>query len=649
MTLPVPNLDDRRFQQLVDDAKSVIRDHCPDWTDHNVSDPGVTLIETVAHMVDQLLWRLNRVPDRLYVKFLELLGVRLFPPTAARTEVTFRLSAPRHETVHVELGLQVATRRTEREESVAFTVVRPLEIVPCSVAAVASEIEGTEIDQTENFEMRDGFRCFGQPPKVGDALLVGLSNPVPSCAVLLRFDCPVEGVGPDPKSPPLAWEAWTGTGWTSCEVEQEGTGGLNRIGDVVLHVPPGHGLGTRAGRRAAWVRCRVREPEKDEADYSSSPLINGITAATVGGTTEAVNAEIVAEEVMGVSNGVPGQRFQLKRRPVLRSRDPIELVVTTTHRQETWREVGDFAECGERDLRFVLDMVAGEVALGPAVRQEDGSLRQYGAVPPTGAILSIRSYMTGGGRRGNCGPGAISVLKSSIPHVHAVTNRRPASGGVDLEDVENAKLRGPLEVLRIRDRAVTAEDFEYLTKEAAPEVARVRVGSDALRAEISAHSIVRVCVVPSVTGDRLDWRHLAPSSETLERIKQHLAVRRVIGTRVIVEPAEYVWVTVEARLRARERVTAERLTVAALAAIYRYLHPLVGGPEGTGWPFGRPVQVADLYSILQRIPETEFVDEVWLYATDPLGQRGERTERIRIGPDALVFSSEHVVTVTEAP
>ena len=84
MALPVPNLDDRRFQDLVDDAKRLVQQKCPEWTDHNVSDPGVTLIETFAWMTDQVLYRLNRVPERNYVKFLELIGVRLFPPTAAR-------------------------------------------------------------------------------------------------------------------------------------------------------------------------------------------------------------------------------------------------------------------------------------------------------------------------------------------------------------------------------------------------------------------------------------------------------------------------------------------------------------------------------------------------------------------------------------
>src|SRR5215212_1189307 len=94
MALPAPNLDDRRFQDLVDDAKRMVMRKCPEWTDHNVSDPGVTLIETFAFMTDQLLYRLNRVPDRLYVKFLELIGLRLLPPTPAAAPVTFNLTAP---------------------------------------------------------------------------------------------------------------------------------------------------------------------------------------------------------------------------------------------------------------------------------------------------------------------------------------------------------------------------------------------------------------------------------------------------------------------------------------------------------------------------------------------------------------------------
>src|SRR5664279_5675540 len=202
MALPVPNLDDRRFQDLVDDAKRLVQQRSPEWTDHNVSDPGVTLLELFAWMTDQLLYRLNRVPDRHYVKFLELLGVRLFPPIAARAAVTFWLSAPQSETVRIAAATQVATVRTDADAAIVFTTLDDLAIIPCALV------------------------------KPGDALMVGLSEAVPSCAITLRIKASIEGVGVDPDRPPLVWEAWDGAGWTACEVDRDGTGGLNRDGAV---------------------------------------------------------------------------------------------------------------------------------------------------------------------------------------------------------------------------------------------------------------------------------------------------------------------------------------------------------------------------------------------------------------------------------
>jgi predicted phage baseplate assembly protein len=134
MPLPAPNLDDRRFQDFVDDAKRLLQRRIPTWTDHNVSDPGVTLIEAVATIADQLSYRLNQVPERHHRKFLDLLGITLRPPTAARTDLTFRLSAARPETITVPSGTAGSTRRSPGEPPVSFTTLDDLEIVSVSLS-----------------------------------------------------------------------------------------------------------------------------------------------------------------------------------------------------------------------------------------------------------------------------------------------------------------------------------------------------------------------------------------------------------------------------------------------------------------------------------------------------------------------------------
>ena len=67
MKLPEIQLDDRRFQDLVSEARMKITRACPEWTEHNVSDPGITLIELFAWMTEMTIYRLNRVPDKLHV------------------------------------------------------------------------------------------------------------------------------------------------------------------------------------------------------------------------------------------------------------------------------------------------------------------------------------------------------------------------------------------------------------------------------------------------------------------------------------------------------------------------------------------------------------------------------------------------------
>jgi predicted phage baseplate assembly protein len=645
MALPAPNLDDRRFQDLVDDAKRLVQQRCPEWTDHNVSDPGVTLIETFAWMTDQLLYRLNRVPDRHYVKFLDLLGVGLFPPTAARAGVTFWLSAPQPDSVRIAAGTQVATPRTEADEAIVFSTLADLAIVPSSLAIAASMTDGQHLtDHTDDLSKGKAFFCFDSPPKPGDALMVGLPEAVPSCAITLRFESTIEGVGVDPDRPPLAWEAFDGTNWAACELDSDGTGGLNRNGDVVLHVPKSHAAAVVDRNRAGWIRARITDPQDDQPQYSASPSVQALTVFTIGGTTEAVNAEAVRDEVLGTADGVPGQRFGLLRVPVVPGDNPLVLRTAEGDATVEWTQVSSFAGSDATEAHFVLDAATGELSLGPGVRLPDGSMRQYGRIPPKGAILQMDTYFTGGGKAGNVAARALSVLKSSIPFVARIENRHAASEGVDGEDIENAKVRGPI-VLRTRGRAVTVEDYEQLAREAAPEVARVRAVAATEGADSGS---VRVLVVPNATHEdgRLPFERLVPAEETLAKITARLDESRVIGVRVIVEPPVYRGVTIVARLHARPRTNPRRLEEAAIAALYAYFDPIEGGPDGGGWPFGRPVQVGEVFAVLQNVRGVEMVEDVRLFGADPItGKRGDAVQRLELESNALLYSYEHQLQV----
>jgi predicted phage baseplate assembly protein len=649
MTLPAPTLDDRRFQDLVDDAKRLVQRNTRAWTDHNVSDPGVTLIEAVAWMTDQLLYRLNRVPDRNYVKFLELIGVRLYPPAAAHAPVTFWLSAPQPATVTIPAGTEVATVRTGDQRPIVFSTTEDRPIVTCSLSRLASTVDDKEArDHTDAVSMRNGIFPFSTPPKPGDVLLVGLSEAVPANAVTLRFTARIEGIGVDPEDPPLAWEAWTGSDWAACELERDTTGGINRDGDVVVHVPRGHVTSTIGKMTAGWLRARVTDTRAGQPAYSASPEIRGLSAFTIGGTADAMNAELVRDEILGESEGLPGGRFRLKRAPVVAGEKPLVVQAREADAWQEWTQRPNFAASGPEDRHFVLDGARGEIELGPAVRMADGSLRAYGAVPPRGALVRIPLYRAGGGAGGNVAARALSVLKASIPYVGGVENRRAAQGGVDGEDLEMAKVRGPI-VLRTQDRAVTAEDFEHIARDVAPEVARVRAlgatdGSDV--------GVVRVLVVPAVAaGDgRLSFDQLVPSDDTLARIAGRLDECRLVGTRVVVEPPAYRGVTVVARLVARPRTDPARLQRDALDALFRYFHPTIGGPDRAGWPFGRPVLAGEVYAALQAVRGTELVEDVRIFGADPLtGERGKPTDRLEVEPNGLAFSYDHQVLVTAAP
>ncbi|MFI9561516.1 putative baseplate assembly protein [Nonomuraea endophytica] len=653
MTLPAPNLDDRRFQDLVDEAKRLVQERCPEWTDHNVSDPGITLIEAFAFMVDQLLYRLNRVTDLHYLRYLDLIGVRRFPPAPARCDLTFMLAAARKEPVTVPKGTQVATesvpKRTEAateskvgqlEDPIVFTTQADLLIVPCSLTHLSTGAVGSvPVDQSATLAEGTGVDCFSRSPGQGDAVYFGLSNAVPGCLVSLTFACAPAGPGVDPRDPPLEWQHWDGEAkdWASCELGGDTTGGLTQDGVVDVHVPGSHAASVVGEQRAGWLRCRVVEARDGQPTYSATPRLMSVSARTVGGTVAAFHADVVADEIVGMAEGVPGQRLSVQHPPMLAD-EPMVVRVRAREGTQEWTEVSTFAASGPGDRHVMVDRAAGQIVFGPAVRQEDGSLLRYGDVPEKGAIIQVPYYLTGGGSRGNVARGKLVVQREPVPFVKSVVNIKPAVGGVEGESVANAAARGPLQ-LRIRDRAVTAEDYEELAREAAPEAARIKCVP-------ASDQGVRVLVVPRVEAANMSFEHLQPSKELVRKIGLYLDKRRCLGARVLVEPPRYQGVTVVARLKARSGSIREAVHTQALSALDAYLNPIVGGQFGTGWPFGRMVQSGDVHAVLQRVAGVELVEDIQLFQADPVtGDRGEPTQRIVLKPDTLVFSYRHQIRV----
>src|SRR4051794_24746932 len=293
MALPAPNLDDRKFQDIVDEAKRLIPQYCPEWTNHNLSDPGVALIELFAWMSEMVLYRLNQVPDRFFAKFLELVGIEPFAPSVARADLTFWLSTVLEDVIVVPAGTQVATVGAAGQESVVFSTSAELRIAPpVMVAAHTARGRGVDamlVDVWDELRYEGGaIVCFPSDPlTAGDAFYVGFENSLAGNAIRLDVSASVEGIGVDPANPPLKWEAWSGEAWITVPLHSDTTGGLNRDGAVQLLVPMAHEPHTLSGTRAYWLRAVLLDPAPGQPAYHASPQIRSLHAQSLGGTVAA--------------------------------------------------------------------------------------------------------------------------------------------------------------------------------------------------------------------------------------------------------------------------------------------------------------------------------------------------------------------------
>lgn len=652
MSLPAPNLDDRRFQDIVDEAKRRIPRHCPDWTDHNVSDPGVALIELFAWMTELTLYRLNQVPDRLYIKFLELVGVELFSAVPARADLVFMLTAPREEAVRVPPGTQVSTERSGDEEPIVFLTDTELRVSPPRLISCLTPTGDRYEDRWDDLRREASTVLLFPSLRPDDAVYFGLAESAASHLLRLDVTTGPEGAGVDPRRPPRVWEAWDGQQWRDVRILDDTSAGFNSPGQITLLLPPRHETLALGARRAHWLRCRLVRAEPGQPEYRNPPRLESISAVALGGVVTAHHAEPAPAELLGTSTGRPGQVFGVRRAPVL-PRRPEETVRVVLPRQDRadepeeqdWSEVADLADATAADRVYTWSGATGEIRFGPQVVDRRGTVRQHGAIPPIDAQIYVTGYRYGGGRRGNLAAGRLTVLHTSIPFVASVTNLDPSRGGVDAETVENAKLRGPM-LLRGARRAVTAQDVERLTLDAAPAVARARCLPPAAPGEPARLLIVpRVEVPPAALG--LD--DLIIPAELEEQIKAYLEPRRLLTMRLIIETPRYQGVKVAAEVRAAPGVRPETVRERAEQALYEYINPLIGGPGGQGWPFDVDLRIGDVYGVLNGAFGVQGVEAVHFFTADlrreePIDQVDQR---VRLVPGALFMSFQHRVVVQQ--
>ncbi|HLA82725.1 MAG TPA: putative baseplate assembly protein, partial [Thermoleophilia bacterium] len=582
-------LDLRDFQDIVDEARKLIPRYCPEWTDHNVSDPGITLIELFAWMTEMILYQLNRVPDEMYERFLELIGVQRHPPEPSLAEVSFYLSAPMARPLTITADTEVATDRTEVEEAIIFSTTATLTITPPNLIGLRAWREGQGFEDYMPY-VRSGLveaPIFNQEPQEGDAFYVGYEGNLAGRGLLIRLQCEeLEGAHVDPRDPPLRWEYWSEAtrAWASLMLldpsasgrlriagDVDPTYGLNRNGDVYIRIPTDSRAQMIDGIEATWIR--VRYVDKEGQGYTSSPRVHALRSECIGATVAARQAQLVRAEVLGRSSGEPGQNFTVALRPMIRESDPHVIEAELDAEVTEWVEVADFAESGEADRHFVIHYPSGQVRFGPAVRARDGTQRQHGAVPRKDASLRLSSYRTGGGVAGNVGEGTITHLKTSIPYVGAVTNYLPSSGGLNEETLDEAKLRA-LAVLRHPVTAVTREDYERLALEV-EGVGRARcipAGQDGNQVP----GTIRLLLVPRLpeTETELTPDLLVPSPALIQAVAAQLEDRKSLGTVVELEAAPLVWAEVDAHVFVRRGIDPARAQEEAVKRLRSLFHPV---------------------------------------------------------------------------
>ncbi|MEF8878696.1 MAG: putative baseplate assembly protein, partial [Haloarculaceae archaeon] len=474
MSLEIPDLDDRTFEDLVAAAVERIPVHTDEWTDHNAHDPGITVLETLAWVAESYGYRLDRVTDRHVRNYLALVGATPREPIPATARV--RLADPGPAAGR---RLPGGTRLLVEEGTTGrpFTVTRSTRLTGASVArVVVAHDRGRTEHTTANATDGLHFPAFGERAAAGSALYVGFDAdpfegpdgadghdgrvPLDLHLAVHDADLPAPSAhGEEPvrfePSVDLAWEYctdhaawWDDATWEPLDVLADGSCSLYRGGTVTL-APPGADWDLAGAATAAVLdgppgpvplRCRLVA-----AGFEIPPRLDRVTTNVL----EAADLEHRGTRTLSptgrdgepTATARPGQAFEFDDTPVLDAEVAVE---PPDGERSRWTEVPDFDASGPDDRHYVRDATAGTVTFGDGRR---------GAVPPAGSTVVAERYTVGGGTAGN-------VTASARWTVEAVPAEPPDGGDPLPEGVGDALAGGELAPLAAaadgRDAETTA-------------------------------------------------------------------------------------------------------------------------------------------------------------------------------------------------
>jgi len=610
MGLPLPNLDDKTFEDLVREARALIPRYAPEWTDHNLHDPGITMMELFAWLAEMQNYRINRVSDANYRAFLKLLGLQPHPVRPARADVT----------VSGVVAAQVLERGTRLiaasgEQQIVFELEQEFTLLPLALKSIICRATGKVSEKIQANAKDDiSFAPFGEPSVVGATLELGFDSHLPGAEIQLFFDLYEDDLSPleEGESHPsgrLVWECLTGGSWEPLAIKQDASVSLTRSGRVIFSWPPE--MDQTGG--CYWIRARLAE-----GFYEIPPLINAVLLNTLS----ALQVESVREEHSG--SGFPGQILELKKTHMI----PGSLTVELRGDDQPWHLVDDFDASGPDHRHYCFDPASGKVTFGNGLN---------GLIPGPQQIIRLLYRITQA-ENGNLASGQLFAIAGNDRLVG--TNLLPARGGAAAESPEEARERAKKD-LRTIFRAVTAADYEELAlKTPGVRVARATAipGFHPEHPCLDLPGTVTVVVVPEA---RPAVCCPQPGKGFLQTVFDYLDPRRLVTVDLHLVGPQYVTVAVACTIHPLKNSSPEELQIRVREGLKRFLNPFSGGPEKRGWPFGRPIYPSEIYQLLDGIDGVDYARDVVLSAEGYAGQDGV----IRIPRTALAVSGDHNVEI----